>query len=153
MLHCKNCGIRLSGKYYRCPLCKGELTGTSEETGNVFPVILPRREAGRSLLIWLGFGCRSGNQYGGQSDPAVRRLVVPVCAWRNRKHLDFPCAGTEKEKERPQNHFMAGGHSIRSGFCLGQANGMPGLVAELCVSRSLHWLHDRNVCDRKSQEA
>ena len=56
MLYCKNCGIRLPGKYVRCPLCKGELTGSAEENGNVFPPIPPRRETGRSLLVWLAFG-------------------------------------------------------------------------------------------------
>ena len=56
MLYCKNCGIRLQGAYGRCPLCKGELTGTPDEAGNVFPVIPPRRETGRALLVWLAFG-------------------------------------------------------------------------------------------------
>lgn len=56
MLYCKNCGIRLPGSYGRCPLCKGELTGQAEKAGNVFPVISPPKEAGRTLLIWLSFG-------------------------------------------------------------------------------------------------
>jgi hypothetical protein len=56
MMYCKNCGIHFRGKYGRCPLCKGELTGTPEKDGNVFPVIPPRRKTGRPLLIWLAFG-------------------------------------------------------------------------------------------------
>ncbi|WP_444641627.1 DUF6320 domain-containing protein [Caproiciproducens sp. R1] len=56
MMYCKNCGIHLPGKYGCCPLCKGKLTGTPEEAGNVFPMIPPRRETEQILLVWLAFG-------------------------------------------------------------------------------------------------
>lgn len=56
MLTCRNCKIILSGKYRCCPLCQGDLEGTPEAAGNVFPVIPVRRNAHRALSAWLAFG-------------------------------------------------------------------------------------------------
>ena len=56
MLTCRNCKIRLPGKYRRCPLCQGDLEGKPEETGNVFPVISDHSNAYHALLMWLAFG-------------------------------------------------------------------------------------------------
>ena len=55
MLYCKNCKIHLSGKYRRCPLCKGDLTGEAEAE-NVFPAVLPRTGTHHALFAWLAFG-------------------------------------------------------------------------------------------------
>lgn len=76
MLYCKSCKIRLPGKYCRCPLCKGELTGTSEGNGNVFSVIPQRRETGRTLLIWLAFGSVAA-----AAISTAVNLVLPSGGW------------------------------------------------------------------------
>lgn len=76
MLYCKSCKIRLPGKYCRCPLCKGELTGTPEENGNVFSVIPQRRETGRTLLIWLAFGSVAA-----AAISTAVNLVLPSGGW------------------------------------------------------------------------
>lgn len=54
MLYCRNCRIRLPGRYKRCPLCRGDLAGEAE-TGNVFPAISPRTDADHALMVWLSF--------------------------------------------------------------------------------------------------
>ncbi|HWQ79347.1 MAG TPA: DUF6320 domain-containing protein [Anaerovoracaceae bacterium] len=56
MLYCKSCRVRLPGKYERCPLCQGDLTGQADGAGNVFPVIPPPRETYHTLQVWLAFG-------------------------------------------------------------------------------------------------
>ena len=76
MLYCKNCGIHLPGAYGRCPLCKGDLTGTPDEAGNVFPVIPPRRGTGRTLLIWLAFGSVAA-----AAVSTAVNLVLPSGGW------------------------------------------------------------------------
>lgn len=54
MLYCENCKVYLSGKYVRCPLCKGTLTGEADEAENLFPVIPSRID--HAILTWLSFG-------------------------------------------------------------------------------------------------
>ena len=54
MLYCKNCKIHLSGKYVRCPLCKGRLTGEADGAGNLFPVLSARID--HAMLMGLAFG-------------------------------------------------------------------------------------------------
>ena len=76
MLYCKNCGIRLPGKYARCPLCKGELTGTPEEAGNVFPTFPPRRKTGGTLLPWFALGSVAA-----AAVSAAVNLVLPSGGW------------------------------------------------------------------------
>ena len=56
MLYCKNCKIYLTGKYMRCPLCKGDLTGEADQAENVFPTVPSRAKAYQTLLAWLAFG-------------------------------------------------------------------------------------------------
>lgn len=56
MLYCENCKIQLRGKYARCPLCQGDLTGEADPAGNVFPTVFSREQTYRKLLVWLALG-------------------------------------------------------------------------------------------------
>ena len=53
MLYCKNCKVHLSGKYVRCPLCKGDLAGETDQADTIFPPDPPRVETNHALLTWL----------------------------------------------------------------------------------------------------
>lgn len=54
MLYCENCNVHLSGKYMRCPLCKGTLTGEADGAETSFPVIPLHID--HALLMRLSFG-------------------------------------------------------------------------------------------------
>lgn len=56
MLRCKNCKVGFSGKYKRCPLCQGELTGETDETENVFLPISQHGKEDHVLMTRLAFG-------------------------------------------------------------------------------------------------
>ncbi|QQO09061.1 DUF6320 domain-containing protein [Breznakiella homolactica] len=56
MLYCKKCNIRAAGTPKNCPLCQGDLAGTPDESGNVFPVIPPVVSPYRTLINLIAFG-------------------------------------------------------------------------------------------------
>lgn len=53
MLRCENCGISIRGQREQCPLCQSVLTGSGQESEEVFPV--PRRSRNKLLLRLLFF--------------------------------------------------------------------------------------------------
>lgn len=55
MLDCKKCGVRLTGRPERCPLCHGELFGEPEGE-NIFPDISYEKMEQRFLVRLLAFG-------------------------------------------------------------------------------------------------
>lgn len=72
---CKNCKVSLPGNYKRCPLCKGELTGTGSEEGNVFPVVHPEK-ADPKLLCFLAFCTVAG-----AAVCVAVNLIFPADGW------------------------------------------------------------------------
>lgn len=56
MLYCKNCKVRLSGQYTRCPLCQGDLTGKADRGENAFPAVPIDAKVPHALLTWLALG-------------------------------------------------------------------------------------------------
>lgn len=76
MLYCKNCRVRLPGKYDRCPLCQRDLTGHAEESGNVFPIISSPKSTHRSILAWLAFASVAASAI-----CAAINLVLPEGGW------------------------------------------------------------------------
>lgn len=75
MLYCKSCKIRLLGKYRRCPLCKGDLSGEADAE-NVFPTVLPQMETHHALFAWLAFGSAAA-----AAVCAAVNLILPSDGW------------------------------------------------------------------------
>lgn len=46
----------MPGKYQRCPLCQGDLTGEADQNGSRFPNLPLRAEVNHVFLAWLAFG-------------------------------------------------------------------------------------------------
>lgn len=76
MLYCENCKVRLQGKYARCPLCQGDLTGAEDPGENVFPVVLSRAQKYRRLLTWLALGSVVASAVS-----VAVNLVIPSGGW------------------------------------------------------------------------
>jgi hypothetical protein len=56
MLYCNKCRVKVSGSKRRCPLCRGDLTGTADPAGDVFPPIPPLSAPFKRLVSFIALG-------------------------------------------------------------------------------------------------
>ena len=57
MLFCNKCNVSIRTNHSHCPLCQGELTGTSDEKDPIFPEIPETSYPGMPFFRWFSFAC------------------------------------------------------------------------------------------------
>ena len=57
MLFCNKCNVSIRTNHTHCPLCQGELTGTSDEKDPIFPEIPETSYPGMPFFRWFSFAC------------------------------------------------------------------------------------------------